>query len=291
MLANQDALVPERLAYSFIRRLNYMYHKCGEATILLVKGGITMRLFGICEDELAHRERLVRLIQAWATQNNEAIQFMYFDSGSQFEWIWEDELPFDALFFDISLSDDITGLQLAEMVRKRNRDIPIIMVTNHMELVIGSFHLRLTDYLVKPITPDTLFPLLNRLRDTLNERPSSLFRFIRVDRSDGAVPYSEILYFMSNNHDIEIVTSTPNICPNPRFRATMQDVLDKLKSNRRDDFCRVHRSYIVNMMFINLVTGSTITFLGKNTHPINIGQQYDSSFNAAYSRFTRHFKL
>jgi two-component system, chemotaxis family, chemotaxis protein CheY len=75
---------------------------------------------------------------------------------------------FEAGSFDIVLTDwnmpNMDGLSLLKEIRQRNREIPIIMITTEAERarVVLAIQSGVSDYLVKPFTPDGLKEKLER---------------------------------------------------------------------------------------------------------------------------------
>lgn len=75
---------------------------------------------------------------------------------------------FEAHTFDIVLSDwnmpNMDGLTLLKEIRQRNTTIPIIMITTEAERarVVLAIQAGVSDYLVKPFTPDGLRDKLER---------------------------------------------------------------------------------------------------------------------------------
>ncbi len=69
---------------------------------------------------------------------------------------------FNAEKFDIVLSDwnmpVMDGLDLLKEIRRVNKDIPVIMITTEAERarVVTAIQNGVSDYLVKPFTPDSL---------------------------------------------------------------------------------------------------------------------------------------
>ncbi|WP_298867484.1 response regulator [uncultured Gimesia sp.] len=75
---------------------------------------------------------------------------------------------YNAGTFDIVLSDwnmpNMDGLQLLKEIRLLNKEIPIIMITTEAERarVVIAIQAGVSDYLVKPFTPDSLKSKLER---------------------------------------------------------------------------------------------------------------------------------
>ena len=69
---------------------------------------------------------------------------------------------FDSMSFDIVLTDwnmpNMDGLTLLQEIRRRNREIPVVMITTEAERarVVQAIQFGVSDYLVKPFTPDGL---------------------------------------------------------------------------------------------------------------------------------------
>lgn len=75
---------------------------------------------------------------------------------------------FERISFDLVLSDwnmpNMDGLTLLKEIRQRNTSIPVIMITTEAERarVVTAIQAGISDYLVKPFTPDGLREKLER---------------------------------------------------------------------------------------------------------------------------------
>ena len=71
--------------------------------------------------------------------------------------------PFDLIFLDIDLGG-MDGMALARKIRETDSEVPILFLTNHKEYVFEGYEVQAFRYLLKPVTEDTLFPLLEELQ-------------------------------------------------------------------------------------------------------------------------------
>lgn len=76
--------------------------------------------------------------------------------------LFEEECP-DFILTDWNMPN-MNGLDFLKAIRKRNREIPVIMITTEAERgrVVEAIQAGVTDYITKPFTPDTLGPKLAR---------------------------------------------------------------------------------------------------------------------------------
>ena len=74
-----------------------------------------------------------------------------------------EKCPFDAILLDLYLRDG-TGINVIKAVRARDKDVPIIMLTQEDEAkkVVDIIAQGATDYIVKPFTEDLLIKKLER---------------------------------------------------------------------------------------------------------------------------------
>ncbi|NOX54225.1 MAG: response regulator [Planctomycetes bacterium] len=75
---------------------------------------------------------------------------------------------FESNHFDLVLTDwnmpNMDGLTLLKEIRKRNEKVPVIMITTEAERarVVSAISAGVSDYLVKPFSPDALEAKLRR---------------------------------------------------------------------------------------------------------------------------------
>lgn len=192
--------------------------------------------FVICDDNVNILDRLSKMLETIFTKNNyeATVSFTSTDIDEILNYVYSNKV--DVLMLDINLKAHKTGLELAEEVRKKNKNVYIIFTTGHLEYAMIAYKFKTFDYLAKPITYDRLEDTIKRLFDDIK---GSNTKYIKIDNKNTLIAESEIEYikrdgmklvFHTASRDYEIYSSFNKI----------QDTLPK-------HFVRCHKSYIVNL--------------------------------------------
>ena len=172
----------------------------------------------------------------------------------------------DVLFLDIDLNSRLNGIEIADRVRKNNKDCYIIFETAHLEFGLMAYRFKTFDYISKPITRQRLEDCIIRLFEDVSGVSK---RFIRIDNKNTIIAEKEIKYikrdgmkivFHTNSRDYEIYSS-------------FSKIQDKLPEN----FVRCHKSFIANIDNITKVE-STDNMVYFNNSCCEIGPKYKNNF-------------
>jgi len=173
----------------------------------------------------------------------------------------------DLIFLDINMPD-ISGLSFAKSI---NKNIKIIFTTAYREYAVDGFDLQAVDYLLKPISFERLLQAINKYLDEnihINidtnreiDSETSDFIFVRSDRKMIKIDFSNINYIESLSDYIKIYLTDKTIVT----RETITSIEAKLPQK---DFLRIHRSFIVSILKIDLFTNEYVE-LNKNVIPIS----------------------
>lgn len=178
-----------------------------------------------------------------------------------------DNNKINVLLIDINLKDDVSGLDIANEIRRKNKNIYIIFLTAHLEYAMVAYRYKTFDFLAKPITASRLEDTLTRLFEDIKSTPK---RYIKIDNKDTIVDENMVecisrdgmkLVFHSTLEDIETYSS---------FR--------KIDDHLSHNFVRCHKSYIANINLIRNVDPviNKITFIDGFT--CDIGPKYKKEF-------------
>jgi DNA-binding LytR/AlgR family response regulator len=182
----------------------------------------------------------------------------------------------EAVFLDINLPR-LKGL---DFIKTLSHSPQIIITSAYRDYAIEGFELNVTDYLVKPINFNRFLMAVNKLKPqqganiitgsnvaAVGERA---YLFFNVNKKRIKVFLDEILYIESKREYIDIVTKTRSLLT----KLPLGEVEELLEKN---NFIRVHRSFIVAKEKIDAFTAAEVEINGKE---IPIGRNYKELVSA-----------
>lgn len=190
----------------------------------------------------------------------------------------------DLLFLDIQLSDG-SGFDLLNQIDYSGR---IIFVTAYDEYAIRAFEINAVDYLLKPISAKRLKKAIDKLYHADDQN---------IHKTTAKLYYNDHLMVMHNKsvNFIKINTITYIKASREYSYINTSDGKEYLTSisigeweSRMPDqnFCRIHRSTIINFDYIISInhhfTGSAEVIIHGIPEPLNISRNYFKKLKSRY---------
>lgn len=219
-----------------------------------------MMRIAICEDNREHREILEEMINRWAQNQRENVLVRNYESAEQFLFYMKDEPHFDLVFLDIQMSK-INGLQLARMIRQEDRLILLIFTTALKRYAPVGYEVAAFRYLIKPLQENEVFSVLTKASQVIEERKREAVIVTRGDESR-RVFKEDIYYIEVDNHHVILHLKEETI----RFKAKLKEFETQF---REPQFCKCHRSYIVNLKYTGKISREGVEIDGRVTLPIS----------------------
>lgn len=176
----------------------------------------------------------------------------------------------DVAFLDIDFAQkNYNGLDIAKKLRTLGNDAVIIFITNYLEYAPAGYEVRAFRYILK-----------NELPQKLNQSILELLTYIREAKSDIklqvngeiiSVMLREILYVEAMGHTViyHLISKTPSSDHKYICYTTLADTERELKER---GFLRIHKSFLVNMMYIKKLSSNTV--LLQNKFELPVGNKY-----------------
>ncbi len=200
----------------------------------------------IVEDDESAAKTLMEYIAAYQAENNEPLDVKWFQDG---EDIVTDYVPlYDIIFMDIEMQY-MDGMMAAEQIRKADKEVILIFVTNMAQYAIKGYSVDALDFLLKPLPYFAFSQQMKRSLDKLKKRSNN---FLILLNASGAskVEYSDIIYIESYRHEMIFYTREEKISIN----STMKELEKKLE---KAGFFRCNNCYLVNLAYVKAIKGNS----------------------------------
>lgn len=197
-----------------------------------------MMTFAICEDEPYFSEGLNEMVGRYLGRKKLAASVTIFNNG---EDLLKSPQIFHVILMDIKLPGQ-NGMEIAGKLRENGVNSPIIFITSFRDYVFQAFEVDAIHYLLKPIAASGLYPALDK---AIKQAEGISRKTLLIPRGGGAqiIYIKDILYCEVFNHLIVIHT----LAETYKYTGTLDSLLKRLDHR----FFRCHRSYIVNLSFVN----------------------------------------
>ena len=190
----------------------------------------------VVEDEKQSADILIGYIRRYAKEHNEDIDVVYFSDGD--EIVYEYKPVYDIIFLDIEMRL-LDGMTTAEHIRKLDKDVILVFVTNMTQYAVKGYAVDALSYLLKPVPYFAFSQELKRAFTKLKKRENN---YIMFSIQDGVIRLNtaDILYIESMKHKLIIHTKEDQFV----ITGTMKEMENKLSDI---NFFRCNSGYLVNL--------------------------------------------
>ena len=225
--------------------------------------------FVICDDNENSLSKFSKMLNLVFENNNLDGQILLSTPNAYDALNFIAKNTIDVVILDIDLQADISGLDLAQRIRKINKNAYIIFATAHLEYLIMAYKCKTFDYLPKPITLNNLESTIIRLYNDVKiaEKQTS---YIKINNKDTLLNANLVYFIQKDNSRLIFKTATTEYSTYSSF--------NKVQPNLPSNFMRCHKSYIVNMTNIEKIDKDTIFFDSTNVLKCYIGHFYKKNF-------------
>ena len=201
----------------------------------------------IVEDDPEVREQLVGYVRRYERQFGKMFELTVFADGD--EIVSDYRAVYDIILLDIQMRR-MDGMAAAEAIRKVDKDVILIFITNMAQFAIEGYEVDAMDFILKPVSYYRLAAALTKAKKRLQAETGVRLVLHSKDGTyylDSArVHYIEIL----NHHTIFHTEDG-------RYDSTGS--LKKLEEQLQgQSFARCNNCYLVNLHFVAAVEGSDV---------------------------------
>lgn len=222
-----------------------------------------MYAIALCDDEAVELDKTERLIQSYGN-DHPGIDFKIerFDNADELLYMISEKnyMP-DLIIMDIYMPDKL-GIEAARELRDEGNRSRIVFLTTSREHALDAFGVEAAQYLLKPVSRENLYPMLDRfLEETEEER--SRYLLLRIDGRIRRVPVNDIVFCEAQGKTQYLHCVNGSQCV---LHMTMGEVSQMLETY--DEFVRIGVAYVVNMEHLESISRQELILdNGKKIYP------------------------
>lgn len=218
-----------------------------------------------CDDDMEVLHQMNELIDRYRVERNEDITYAAFQSPFELLTEIEKGIRPDILFLDVVMPGQ-NGMDVAKEIRQYDTNMKIIFLTSSPEFAVESYSVGAYFYQLKPIWEESFFRLMDAvLAECEKKKKNSLILrskdgITRIDLQQ--LEYCEVLgrkllFHLENGAVLESAGS-------------LDDLAGQLM--QYSNFFRPHRSFLVNMEYIQNISSRSIKMVNDAESPIPHGK-------------------
>ncbi len=220
----------------------------------------------LCDDNIDELSNMVQLLNQYRSSKHLNCEYTVFSNGFELISALDKGKRFDIYCLDIMMPG-FTGIDVANEIRGFDKVAPILFFTSSPEFALESYSVKAINYVLKPITKEKLFFTFDDLLEDIETKKDE--DAIIVKSNDGIqkiliskIVFAEVtgrnvLYHLLYGKVIECTESFSTVCNNLlKYRC----------------FLKTHRSYLVNMQYIDTIENHQVTLQTLTSVPIAQGK-------------------
>lgn len=226
---------------------------------------ISMLSIAICDDEAMQCLRMAGMVGKILDEMKILHNIRQFNSGKELLCAEED---FDIIFLDIMMRG-IDGMRTAKLLRKRmKKEEILIFISASREYALEAFEVEAFWYLLKPVDEKKLRMVLQKI---IGKTEKEMQEFILVSKER-----QKKKLFLNNIYYFEIRGRTIDVHGADGIFTYYEQIGNLEKMLQKKGFFRCHKSYLVNLKYVESYTRQEI--LMDNGEQIMIAKRRYEAF-------------
>lgn len=225
-----------------------------------------MLRIAVCDDQIDQLSHMVQLISLYSTSKNISCETAAFTNGFELISVLEKGKEFDIYCLDIMMPG-FMGIDVAKEIRNHDRTAPIVFLTSSPEFALESYSVKAVNYVLKPVTKEKLFFTFDDLLEQMESKREThavvvkslegIQKILISNLVFAEVIGRNVLYHLRSGKVIECAESFSSVC---------HQLL------KYDCFLKPHRSFLVNMQYVDTIENHQLTLQTLSSIPIAQGK-------------------
>ncbi len=220
----------------------------------------------ICDDNIDDLSHMVQLLNLYRTSKNFSCEYAVFPNGFELISALEKGKRFDLYCLDI-IMPGFTGIDVAKELRGLDKTAPILFFTSSPEFALESYSVKAINYILKPITKEKFFFTFDELLEQIKAVQDEDSVIIKSTEGIQKIMIANLAFAESIGRNVLCHLCTGKLIEWSESFSTVCNSLMKYGC-----FVKTHRSYLVNMQYVETIENHQVTLQALSTVPIAQGK-------------------
>ncbi len=225
-----------------------------------------MLQIAVCDDNIDELSNMVQLIDLYRTSRNLNCEHAVFPNGFELVSALEKGKRFDIYCLDIMMPG-FTGIDAAKEIRTFDKTAPILFFTSSPEFALESYSVKAINYVLKPISKEKLFFTLDEVLEQIKAKEEEDAVIVKSNEGIQKILISNLVFVEVIGRNVLYHLRSGKVveCMEP-FSAVCDSLL------KYGYFMKPHRSYLVNMQYVDTIENHQITLQTLSSVPVAQGK-------------------
>ena len=225
-----------------------------------------MLRIAVCDDNIDELSNMVQLIDQYRASNNFNCEYAVFPNGFELVSALEKGKRFDIYCLDI-IMPGLTGIDVAKEIRVFDKTAPILFFTSSPEFALESYSVKAVNYVLKPISKEKLFFTFDELLEQIKVKKDEDAIIVKSNEGIQKILISNLAFVEVVGRNVRYHLSSGKVVEcTEDFSAVCEKLI------KYGCFFKPHRSYLVNMQYVNTIENHQITLQTLSSIPVAQGK-------------------
>lgn len=219
----------------------------------------------LCDDDVSSLNQTTHFLEQYQRERNQEISCTVFYNPLELLAELEKGTSFDILFLDIIMPGE-DGISTAKEIRQYDSNVKIIFLTTSSEFAVQSYTVDAYFYQLKPICKENLFRLMDSaISDCKKEKKESLI--VRCKSGITRIVLDQLEYCEVTGRKLFFYLEDGKVL---ECSGSLEELCNELA--QYPNFLRPHRSFVINMEYVESISSRAITMTNSLKIPIPHGK-------------------
>jgi DNA-binding LytR/AlgR family response regulator len=220
----------------------------------------------VCDDNIDELSNMVQIINLYRISKNFSCEYAVFQNGFDLVSALEKGKRFDIYCLDV-IMPVFMGIDVAKEIRAFDKTAPILFFTSSPEFALESYSVKAINYVLKPISKEKLFFTFDEILEQIKVEKDVDVLIVKSNEGIQKILISNLVFAEVIGRNVLYHLHSGKII---ECRESFSSVCDNLL--KYGCFIKPHRSYLVNMQYVDTIENHQLTLQNLSSVPVAQGK-------------------